>query len=388
MDDYSLTNLYESRNEFTARLVNLLTPHMIHGFQTMFNEAWKLCSENDETDKYLMTFQNFLSRVPKWNSTIINTECARIKEASSCNYLEELIACVHVVQLKSLTCMRVGMKNKKINVDVPKATEFIHNAYIHAARKLYANMYLYEKTANTLATQRNRREIELIVKECILNAMRDSIPIEKLIRSYMDPTIEEDVEVSEETKILKEEPIIEAGAGASGVDVDLGSGEEAMPGLAPSKSKLITATAATGTTGADDADSVAGAEQASVLERLEAERLKTAEAKELEAMREILAEVDTTTNYSYSSSQEGVGVSAGAEVKFNDDIMVKSIDPVDAEADRESRRGYGDTGDGDGDDVYESNTLRIGDSVNLDIGAEPVDGGDSISILDDIQVLS
>jgi hypothetical protein len=347
---------------------------MIHGFQTMFNEAWKLCSENDETDKYLMTFQNFLSRVPKWNSTIINTECARIKEASSCNYLEELIACVHVVQLKSLTCMRVGMKNKKINVDVPKATEFIHNAYIHAARKLYANMYLYEKTANTLVTQRNRREVELIVKECILNAMRDSIPIEKLIRSYMDPTIEEDVEVSEVTNILKEEPVIEPGMGASGVDVDLGSGEEAMPGLAPSKSKLVT-------TSSDDADdNRAGSEQASVMERLETERMKTAEAKELEAMREILAEVETA------------GASSSSEVKFNDDVMVKSIDSADAEADRESRRGYGDDGGGDGggdgDDEYASNTLRIGDSVSLDIGAEPVEDGDSISILDDIQVLS
>jgi hypothetical protein len=357
---------------------------MIHGFQTMFNEAWKLCSENDEADKYLMTFQNFLSRVPKWNSTIINTECARIKEASSCNYLEELIACVHVVQLKSLTCMRVGMKNKKINVDVPKATEFIHNAYIHAARKLYANMYLYEKTANTLATQRNRREIELIVKECILNAMRDSIPIEKLIRSYMDPTIEEDVEVSEVTSILKEESVIEPGSGASGVDVDLGSGGEAMPGLAPSKSKLATTTAAASAAAASAASD--DTEQASVLERLETERLKTAEARELEAMREILADVDTTNNYSYSSSDAGAG--AGAEVKFNDDVMIKSIDSADAEADRESRRGYGDDGDGDGDDDYDSNTLRIGDSVNLDIGAEPVDGEDSVSILDDIQVLS
>jgi hypothetical protein len=379
MDDYSLTNLYESRNEFTARLVNLLAPHMIHGFQTMFNEAWKLCSENDETDKYLMTFQNFLSRVPKWNSTIISTECDRIKEASSCNYLEELIACVHVVQLKSLTCMRVGMKNKKINVDVPKATEFIHNAYIHAARKLYANMYLYEKTANTLATQRNRREIELIVKECILNAMRDSIPIEKLIRSYMDPTIEEDVEVSEVTNILKEEPVIEPGAGASGVDVDLRSGEEAMPGLAPSKSMLTTtAAAAAGGAGAASNDS---GEQASVLERLETERLRTAEAKELEAMREILAEVEMTTGGG------GGGGGGGAEVKFNDDVMIKSIDSADAEADRESRRGYGDYGDGD--DENDSNTLKIGDSVSLDIGAEPVGaGGDSISILDDIQVLS
>ena len=358
MDDYSITNLYESRNDFAARLVNLLTPQMIHGFQTMFDEAWKLCVESDEKDKYLMTFQNFLSRVPKWNSTIISTECARIKEASSCNYLEDLIACVHVVQLKSLTCMRVGMKNKKINIDVPKATDFIHNAYIHCARKLYANMYLYEKNNNSLATQRNRREIELIVKECILNAMRETIPIEKLIRSYMDPTIEEDVEVSEETKIVNEEPIIESNGSSSGVDVDV-----EMPELAPSNSKLTTTTAS-------DSDA-SEKESVSVLEVLEQERLKTAEAKELEAMREILADVESSS-------------STGSEVKFSDNIMVKSIETDDAEADRESRRGYLH----DGDDEDDRNTIKIGDAVSLDIGAESVVDGDSISILDDIQVLS
>lgn len=378
MDDYSITNLYESRNEFAARLVNLLAPQIIHGVQTMFDESWKLCAENDEMDKYLMTFQNFLSRVPKWNSIIITKECDRIKEASSCNYLEELIACVHVVQLKSLTCMRVGMKNKKINVDVPKATDFIHNAYIHCARKLYTNTYLYEKTANTLVTQRNRREIELIVKECILNAMRESIPIEKLIRSYMDPTIEEDVEVSEETKIIKEEAVIEPGNSGTGVDIS-----ETMPELVPSNSKLgstaVTADAAH-VNGVGSVDNEIENEQASVLERLEQERLKTAEAKELEAMREILADVENES----SSSSRPQSSAASAEVKFNDDVMVKSIESQDAEADRESRRGY-DAGDEDGDD---SNRIQIGESVNLDIGAEPVVDGDSISILDDIQVLS
>ena len=374
MDDYSITNLYESRNEFAARLVNLLAPQLIHGFQTMFDESWKLCAENDEMDKYLMTFQNFLSRVPKWNSTIISKECDRIKEASSCNYLEELIACVHVVQLKSLTCMRVGMKNKKINVDVPKATDFIHNAYIHCARKLYTNTYLYEKTANTLVTQRNRREIELIVKECILNAMRDSIPIEKLIRSYMDPTIEEDVEVSEETKIIKEEAVIEPGTSGTGVDIS-----ETMPELAPSNSKLGTTAVAHAASGAD---SETEKEQASVLERLEQERLKTAEAKELEAMREILAEVESST--STTSTSDTGNSDKSAEVKFSENVMVKSIESQDAEADRESRRGY----DAQDEDEDTSSRIQIGESVNLDIGAEPVVDGDSISILDDIQVLS
>ena len=375
MDDYSITNLYESRNEFAARLVNLLAPQLIHGFQTMFDESWKLCSENDEMDKYLMTFQNFLSRVPKWNSTIISKECDRIKEASSCNYLEELIACVHVVQLKSLTCMRVGMKNKKINVDVPKATDFIHNAYIHCARKLYTNTYLYEKTANTLVTQRNRREIELIIKECILNAMRDSIPIEKLIRSYMDPTIEEDVEVSEETKIIKEEAVIEPGTSGTGVDIS-----ETMPELAPSNSKLGTTAVAHAASGAD---SETEKEQASVLERLEQERLKTAEAKELEAMREILADAESLSS-STGDKVPNNNMEKSSEVKFSENVMVKSIESQDAEADRESRRGY----DAQDEDEDTSSRIQIGESVNLDIGAEPVVDGDSISILDDIQVLS
>jgi hypothetical protein len=271
--------------------------------------------------------------------------------------------------------MRVGMKNKKINVDVPKATDFVHNAYIHCARKLYTNTYLYEKTANTLVTQRNRREIELIVKECILNAMRDSIPIEKLIRSYMDPTIEEDVEVSEETKIIKEEAVIEPGTSGTGVDIS-----ETMPELAPSNSKLGTTAVAHAASGAD---SETEKEQASVLERLEQERLKTAEAKELEAMREILADAESLSS-STGDKVPNNNMEKSSEVKFSENVMVKSIESQDAEADRESRRGY----DAQDEDEDTSSRIQIGESVNLDIGAEPVVDGDSISILDDIQVLS
>ena len=61
-------SLSESKNEWCSRLVNILTPSdNFSGFKSIFEEAWKLCEENEEEDKYLMTFQNFLSRVPKWN---------------------------------------------------------------------------------------------------------------------------------------------------------------------------------------------------------------------------------------------------------------------------------------------------------------------------------
>lgn len=139
MDDYSIHSLGESKNEWCARLINVLTPEMIQGLKSIFDEAWKLCKTNEEEDKYLLIFQTFLSRVPKWNSTIIQTEVARIIEKSGCTYLEELLTCVHVIHLKILTCVRVGQKQKKVDIDVPSLNDFIHKTYINIARKVYTN---------------------------------------------------------------------------------------------------------------------------------------------------------------------------------------------------------------------------------------------------------
>jgi hypothetical protein len=197
MDDFSVTSLSESKNEWCARLLNILTPTITQGLKSIFDEAWKLCQDNRETDKYLMTFQNFLTRVPKWNQTIIDNEKTRIIETSGCTYLEELVTCVHIIQLKALTCVRVGSKQKKIDINVPSISDFIHKIYIHVARKIYTNIYLFEKNIAPLQTQKNNREIEITIKECILNAIRDSVPVENILRAYMDETEEQDVEVKE-----------------------------------------------------------------------------------------------------------------------------------------------------------------------------------------------
>ena len=195
MDDFVLSNLHESRNEWCSRLVSIFTPLVLDGIRSIFNESWKLCIENDEVGKYLMTFQNLLSRVPKWNSVIVEEEKKRIIERSGCNYLEDLITCVHIIQLKVLTCIRVGNKQKKIDISIPKLDVFVHKIYIHVARKVYMNIYLFEKNVTPLQIQKNNRELELIVQECILTTIRESIPTEDIIRAYMDESIEQEEEV-------------------------------------------------------------------------------------------------------------------------------------------------------------------------------------------------
>ena len=202
MDDFTPATLHESRNEYTSRLISILCPLIMEGYLSIFSEAWTLCEDNDETEKYLMTFQNLISRVPKWNSEIIEKEKERIIEKSGCTYLEDLLTCVHIIQLKMLTTIRVGKKQKKIEIEIPRLEDFIHKSYIQVARKLYTNVYLYEKYVTPLQKQKHTREIEIIVQECILNAIRETLPIESVLRSYMDESIEEDyIETIQEEKI-------------------------------------------------------------------------------------------------------------------------------------------------------------------------------------------
>ena len=155
MDDFVISNLQESRNEWCTRLVSIMSPLVIEGFRSIFKESWKMCVENDELNKYLMTYQELLVRVPKWNNDIISQERKRIIERSGCNYLEDLITCVHIIQLKVLTCIRVGNKQKQIDISIPKLDDFIHKVYVNCARKIYQNVYLFENNINSLQQQKN-----------------------------------------------------------------------------------------------------------------------------------------------------------------------------------------------------------------------------------------
>jgi hypothetical protein len=208
MDDFVISNLHEARNEWCSRLVSILTPLVEEGVRSIFDEAWKICLDSDEMNKYLMTFQNLLSRIPKWNSVIVEEERQRIIERSGCNYLEDLITCVHIIQLKVLTCIRVGNKQKKIDISIPKLDPFIHRVYIQTARKIYQNVYLFEKNISPMQTQKNARELELLVQEAILTTIRESIPTEAIIRAYMDESEEQEEEVTieniKEPEITKE----------------------------------------------------------------------------------------------------------------------------------------------------------------------------------------
>ena len=201
MDDFDSGILSQAKTEYAARLVSILCPLVLEGIKSIFTEALNMCKENEEEDKYLMTFQNFLSRIIKWNTEIIANETKRIVQKSGCNYLDDLLTCVHIAQLKILTSVRVGQKQKKIDIDIPKLNSFVHKVYIFLARKIYKNVYLYEKHISPLEYQKNMREAEIMCKESILDVIRDSVPVEKILRAYIDETVDEEI-IQETSEII------------------------------------------------------------------------------------------------------------------------------------------------------------------------------------------
>ena len=330
MDDFSLTSLQESRNEWCSRLITVLTPCVIDGVKSIFEESWKLCIENDEKTKYLMTFQNFLSRVPKWNPNIISQECSRIKEKSNCTYITDLITCVHIIQLKMLSCMRVGTKQKKIDINIPPLEEFIHHVYINVARKVYTNVYLFEIGITALKSQKNSRELEIIIKECILQTIRDTIPVEELLKLYMNETVENAIEVHEKHEIISQEPVIEAHSAGN-----------------------ISNPTSSNTNG-------------------------IVSAKQLTEESEMLSKIRAASDAASSVSSNTTSGSSG--VSFNmDNNEVISVENISDEIrnDDDDYGGDDDDEDDDDEDGEENVKLSIGDNVELSVDPFPADGGDS-----------
>ena len=348
MDDYSITSLNESKNEWCARLVNILTPCIIEGLNSIFNEAITLCNNNNEEEKYLMTFQTFLGRIPNWNSNMIDDEKKRIQETSNCGYLEDLITCVHIIQLKALSCIRVGTKQKKIDIDIPSVNDFIHKIYIFSARKVYTNIYLFEKNTTPLSIQKNNRELETIIKECILESIRDTIPVEILLRAYMDETEEQDIEIKEEIINTNDETNEK-----DNIASEIGNSTEINPTTATENNELT--------------DNISSLDDKQILhDNIVIDKVNNNEINSIQKLdNNITIDTDNTNQTSNINEQLSFSdIDNSVDIMGNEENLnaPKNIDFLEKKENERNNDYYEDEDEDEDDEI-----LNIGDNVNLDI---------------------
>jgi hypothetical protein len=209
-----LTDRRRALDEFTIQLVDAIAPAVLQGFCSMLDSAVTLCKEQGEEEKYLMAFQNMLARIPGWNSSLITKEVERITEASQIGYLPDLVVGVHIIHLRIMSSVRVGHKPKRIEIDPPDFDKFVHRVYCEAGRKMWTYAYLFRNDISDLDQQRNMHECEKIIRECVVSAVRASMPVETILRAYIDEAEEIRLDALEEAGMER------AGQAGGGADQD------------------------------------------------------------------------------------------------------------------------------------------------------------------------
>ena len=206
MEDLNVPIFAQAKIEYTNQLVDVLYPHMYDGVKSIYDESKVIYAKKTSTP-ILFLFRELLEKVPIWNSEIIESECSRIMNNSKCDWIDDLITAVFISHTKILTSIGPNNTFNKINVTIPKTTSFIHKSYINLARELWKNPYLFNESVPGHEYQRNCKEIENIIKQCVEGTIRQLLPIKEILREHLD-TYEDNTRITSKADIkqlLKEE---------------------------------------------------------------------------------------------------------------------------------------------------------------------------------------
>ena len=200
MEEGSIAVLVDAKEEYTKQFISVLKPCIYQGVKSIYLDAKDICNQDNTPEKVLMVFQDLLSRIPKWSQDIINKEFERIVSISKCDYIEDLLKVIYVSHIKVLTIVHSTQKNKKLSLKVPNGGHFIHLCYIECAREFWKDPYLFSENANKYELQKNMRDSESMISECIAETIRKQLPVRHILKEFLNEPDEEIEEADDDVR--------------------------------------------------------------------------------------------------------------------------------------------------------------------------------------------
>jgi len=188
-EELSANALVDAKNEYTKLLTSYLTPCITEGFISLYEDAKNEKEEKRNDSRYddyseIQIFQDFIKKIPKWNQDIIDKESDRIIQRSKCDWLDRLLYGVFVSNAKVLSIVRIQpKKDDKMRLKIPKLRNFVHKCYVECGRELYKVAYLFDdEDITSIEKQKNIRDINSIVREGVIEAVRKLLPIQDILK--------------------------------------------------------------------------------------------------------------------------------------------------------------------------------------------------------------
>ena len=201
MEDYNNPVFAQAKIEYTKQLQDVLMNPIYEGLQSIYSDSKREYSNYTEVPMYQI-FRKKIEMVPKWNIDMIDEEVDRIMRVSKCDWLEDLITAVFISHTKILASIG-NQRTKKINLTIPKMTNFIHKCYINTAREIWKNPYLFDENVSSSEYQRNIKSIESLIKENIDQTIRKLLPVKDILRDHLENTDMQNPNIEEETEERK-----------------------------------------------------------------------------------------------------------------------------------------------------------------------------------------
>jgi len=182
----------DTLNEYINLLVSLLCPHIYDGVMSIYSTGKKSTDEKN----HLISFQQLLKATKTWTHETKEYEYQRIKDSSGCPYIDKLIRAVLISNIRIL----VGNSNKNLNeiiatIDI-SPVNFVFKCYLEVARKLYTQPSLIVGNKDNSEKQKDMAIFLELIKNSIQTAVRNSLPIEKLIDNYLIDDVPEKNELA------------------------------------------------------------------------------------------------------------------------------------------------------------------------------------------------
>jgi hypothetical protein len=183
-----MTDTEFAKTHLRDHLSSLIVTPVAEGFWSIHKSAKELCDRNNQNDQILRTFQNMLTKIPEWSDSTLNTEVERIEKVTKCSYLDDLIMGVFISYMKSFASLHYQGTSTEIEIDFerPSLAKFVHELYIHSARKLWQTAYLLNTNVSAEVQARNRQEVEKTIGQCLEQVIRGFLPWQAITKKYFN----------------------------------------------------------------------------------------------------------------------------------------------------------------------------------------------------------
>jgi len=205
--------LTESKNEFFNFLCEILTPNIYHGLCEMLEYSinmYNMLEERRKKDKSINNpgivniFKMCLRDISTLNNLEIENEYKKIKQNSKCSeWFDELIKCTFKSHVLFLTydpsIENSTYKDNEIYNSI-SIKDFIHRCYVESSEYFLENCDVFIKKSD------RREKIYEIIKNCIHNSIRKTLPYNEILKEYMriNFTIEKKKEESTKLSDIKQ----------------------------------------------------------------------------------------------------------------------------------------------------------------------------------------